>query len=117
MVCGLRGHRYIFERRCFKLTWLDIQQERARLTERAATVWFRLRHSRLLDNVVALYVVLFANYLLPLITGPYIVRVLSPSGYGLGSLRCRLPASSKAGGLLAPIIGLDGRWCNVQQFS
>jgi PST family polysaccharide transporter len=37
------------------------------------------------DNVVALYVVQFANYLLPLITVPYTVRVLTPSGYGLGA--------------------------------
>jgi len=47
--------------------------------------WFRLRHSRIVENAVALYVVLFANYLLPLITVPYTVRVLTPSGYGLGA--------------------------------
>jgi PST family polysaccharide transporter len=67
------------------VTWLETEQERARLTERAAAVWFRLRHSRVVDNAVALYVVLFANYLLPLITVPYVVRVLTPSGYGLGA--------------------------------
>ena len=39
----------------------------------------------MVDNVVALYVVHFANYLLPLITVPYVVRVLTPSGYGLGA--------------------------------
>jgi hypothetical protein len=69
------------------LTWLDIEQERARLTARAAAVWFRLRHSRMVDNAVALYVVLFANYLLSLITVPYVVRVLTPNGYGLGTLQ------------------------------
>jgi len=50
-----------------------------------ATVWSRLRRSRLTGNVVALYVLQFANYLLPLITVPYVVRVLTPSGYGLGA--------------------------------
>jgi PST family polysaccharide transporter len=52
---------------------------------RASQVWSRLRHSRLVDNIVALYVVHFANYLLPLIIVPYTVRVLTPSGYGLGA--------------------------------
>ena len=48
-------------------------------------MWFGFRHSRIVDNAVALYIVHFANYLLPLITVPYIVRVLTPSGYGLGA--------------------------------
>ncbi len=39
----------------------------------------------MVDNAVAHYVVHFANYLLPLITVPYTVRVLTPSGYGLGA--------------------------------
>ncbi len=64
---------------------LDIEQERARWIERAAGLWLRLRRSRIVDNAVALYVVHLANYLLPLITVPYVVRVLTPSGYGLGA--------------------------------
>lgn len=55
------------------------------MLERGSDLWFRLRHSRLVDNIVALYVVHFANYLLPLITVPYTVRVLTPSGYGLAA--------------------------------
>ncbi len=51
----------------------------------ASALWFKVRHSRLVDNIVALYVVQFANYLVPLIIIPYVVRVLTPSGYGLGT--------------------------------
>jgi len=67
------------------MTLLRTELELDSFVERASAVWFRLRHSRLVDNVVALYVVHFANYLLPLITVPYTVRVLTPSGYGLGA--------------------------------
>lgn len=35
---------------------------------------------------MALYVVYFANYLVPLITVPYTVRVLTPAGYGRGAV-------------------------------
>lgn len=34
-------------------------------------------------NALSLYLIQFANYILPLITVPYVVRVLTPSGYGL----------------------------------
>ena len=39
--------------------------------------------SAVAKNAASLYVIHFADYLLPLITVPYVVRVLSPSGYGL----------------------------------
>ncbi len=39
--------------------------------------------SAVAQNAASLYVIQFANYLLPLITVPYVVRVLHPSGYGL----------------------------------
>jgi PST family polysaccharide transporter len=68
-----------------RATDLKNPPRRALHIEWAAGAWFRLRHSRLVDNVVALYVLHFANYLLPLITVPYTVRVLTPSGYGLGA--------------------------------
>jgi PST family polysaccharide transporter len=64
---------------------MNADQKPTSLIERSAVTWFRFRHSRIVDNTVALYVVLFANYLLPLITVPYVVRVLTPSGYGLGA--------------------------------
>jgi len=53
--------------------------------ERGVRFWHRLRRNRLAENVLALYVVQFSNYLLPLIAVPYTVRVLTPSGYGLGA--------------------------------
>ena len=42
----------------------------------------RLSRSTLIRNVFSLYIIQFANYILPLITIPYLVRVLGPSGYG-----------------------------------
>lgn len=42
----------------------------------------RLSRSTLIQNVFSLYIIQFANYILPLITIPYLVRVLGPSGYG-----------------------------------
>jgi PST family polysaccharide transporter len=42
-----------------------------------------LLHRRLVQNVMALYGVQFVNYLLPLITVPYLTRVLGTQGWGL----------------------------------
>lgn len=39
--------------------------------------------STVAKNAASLYVILVAQYILPLITVPYLVRVLEPSGYGL----------------------------------
>jgi PST family polysaccharide transporter len=38
--------------------------------------------SSVAKNAASLYIIQFANYILPLITVPYLVRVLGPSGYG-----------------------------------
>jgi len=38
---------------------------------------------RTAQNLLALYGVQFANYLLPLLTLPYLARVLGPSGFGV----------------------------------
>lgn len=40
-------------------------------------------NKRLLDNFISLFVLQGANYLLPLLTVPYLVRVLGPEKYGL----------------------------------
>jgi PST family polysaccharide transporter len=48
--------------------------------------WLRIKthlRSSVAQNAASLYIIHFANYLLPLITVPYVVRVLNPSGYGL----------------------------------
>lgn len=39
--------------------------------------------SSVTQNAASLYLIQFANYFLPLIVLPYVVRVLNPSGYGL----------------------------------
>lgn len=39
--------------------------------------------SRLISNALSLYGVQFAKYLLPLVTVPYLTRVLGPSGWGM----------------------------------
>lgn len=43
----------------------------------------QLLRSRMLQNLLALYGVQFSNYLLPLITLPFLARVLGPEGWGL----------------------------------
>ena len=43
----------------------------------------RLRASALLGSAVSLYVIQFANYILPIVTIPYLARVLTAEGYGL----------------------------------
>jgi len=47
----------------------------------ASTIRTGLRSS-VAKNAASLYVIQFANYILPLITVPYLVRVLGPTGYG-----------------------------------
>jgi PST family polysaccharide transporter len=39
-------------------------------------------HNSLAKNIMYLYILLFAEYFLPLIAVPYLVRVLGPTGYG-----------------------------------
>ncbi len=67
------------------MTELGPRQGPTSLVERGARIWHRLRHSTIVGNALALYVVQFSGYLLPLITVPYTVRVLTASGYGLGA--------------------------------
>lgn len=43
----------------------------------------KLLNNKVAQNAASLYIIHFANYLLPLITVPYVVRVLTPYGYGL----------------------------------
>ena len=45
-------------------------------------LWRRKRHSRLLSDVLSLYVVQGVNYLIPLLVLPYLLRTLNPMGYG-----------------------------------
>ncbi|MDE3180563.1 MAG: oligosaccharide flippase family protein, partial [Acidobacteriota bacterium] len=52
-------------------------------------MWEQLRsllRQRLVSNALSLYGVQFAKYILPLITIPYLTRVLGPSGWGLVAL-------------------------------
>jgi len=42
----------------------------------------RYRRSTVARNAASLYLIQFANSILPLITVPYVVRVLMPHGYG-----------------------------------
>jgi polysaccharide transporter, PST family len=53
-------------------------------TLRLRNISKRLIGSRMAVNAAALYVIQFSNYLIPLVLVPYLVRTLSPSGYGLG---------------------------------
>jgi PST family polysaccharide transporter len=39
-------------------------------------------HSTVAKNAASLYIIQFANYIVPLIMVPYLVRVLKPAGYG-----------------------------------
>lgn len=52
------------------------------LHEIEATLRVGMR-STVARNAASLYLIQFAHYILPLITVPYLVRVLEPSGYGL----------------------------------
>ena len=49
----------------------------------AARLIGSVSHSSVTHNAVSLYVIQFANYILPLVTVPYLVRVLEPKGYGV----------------------------------
>ncbi|MEM4655254.1 MAG: flippase [Thermosphaera sp.] len=51
---------------------------------RDTVVWLQpALRSSVAKNVASLYVIQFANYILPLITVPYLLRVLGPSGFGM----------------------------------
>ena len=47
------------------------------------TQWKSLRHSPLLNNIASLYSMQLAGYLAPLVTLPYLARVLTPRHWGL----------------------------------
>ncbi|HVB33515.1 MAG TPA: oligosaccharide flippase family protein [Patescibacteria group bacterium] len=47
--------------------------------------WLKFWQNRLARNTIALYGAFLANTVTPLITVPYTVRVLTPSGYGSGA--------------------------------
>lgn len=47
--------------------------------------WARIQRSKVLSNAISLYASYTANYLVPLITVPYTLRVLTPAGYGRGA--------------------------------
>ena len=51
------------------------------ITRNSSRLFSYLR-KRLVQNIAALYVVQFSNYLLPLLTVPYLSRVLGPDGWG-----------------------------------
>jgi hypothetical protein len=44
--------------------------------------WQHIRRSKLFGNALALYASYLANYLVPLVTVPYTLRVLNLTGYG-----------------------------------
>src|SRR5271169_1009874 len=48
-----------------------------------ATQWKSLRGSPLLNNIASLYSMQLAGYLAPLVTLPYLARVLTPRHWGL----------------------------------
>lgn len=48
----------------------------------AALIFRAASRSSVAKNAASLYVIQFANYMLPLVTVPYLVRVLGPASYG-----------------------------------
>ena len=63
-----------------KVTWRSIQQVIDSLHLRR---WIQIGlQSTIARNVASLYLIQFANYIVPLIMVPYLARVLGPAGYG-----------------------------------
>jgi len=53
------------------------------LTKNWVSLWQTAKRSHIVQNAVSLYLIQFANYIVPLIIMmPYLVRVLEPAGYG-----------------------------------
>lgn len=59
----------------FRQRGRDLWQDRARLSR-------SILGNAIFQNAASLYLIQFAQYILPLITVPYLVRVLGPTGYG-----------------------------------
>ncbi len=57
---------------------------------RAPQKWKKFRRNRLTRNTLALYAGFVANTIVPLVTVPYTVRVLTPAGYGSGAFALSL---------------------------
>lgn len=63
-----------------------MNQKSAYLLWQNTTSWLQIvLRSSIAKNAASLYVIQFANYVLPLITVPYLVRVLGPTGFGVVS--------------------------------
>ena len=60
--------------------------------------WPKSHRNRLVRNTFALYASFFANTLVPLVTVPYTIRVLTPAGYGAGAFALSL---ASFGGVVA----------------
>jgi len=60
------------------------------VTHTAHPKWLPFRQNRLARNTIALYAAFVANTVVPLITVPYTVRVLTPAGYGSGAFALSL---------------------------
>lgn len=48
-------------------------------------LFVKFNGSPLLGSALSLYIIQFSNYILPIVTIPYLVRILTPEGYGLAA--------------------------------